>query len=266
MSKIRRRRPATEGESQAVVEVQKAAEVKSEASIVKRERSEALRRQVFGLRNVLKAEAESASLPDDPFKSLTASGQAVEPPLDLMVLSMMEENNSELRQCVDAMVTNIEGFGGRLVLPEMMTKEDKEKNKSAIEKERKQIRAFLLNFDPDDDLTSLRMKSRKDLELTGNHYWELLPTKTDPNKIVGMKLIESHSVRITKSDDVSTKFEKIEIDPETGEEYKQTFFKRFRRFIQVRNNKKSVLQRVGRSANHRPQNRQGVQRRGCCKG
>lgn len=245
MSKLKRRRAATDTEAQSVVEVQKAAEVRSDAQVAKREKGEALRRQVFGLRNVLKAEAESAALPDDPFKSLTASGQAVEPPLDLMVLSMMEENNSELRQCVDAMVTNIEGFGGRLVLPENMKAEDKEKNKAAIEKERKQIRAFLLNFDPDDDLTSLRMKSRRDLELTGNHYWELLPAKGDPKKIVGMKLIESHTVRITKSDDVATKFEKIEIDPETGEEYKQTFYKRFRRFVQIRNNKKVYFKEWG---------------------
>lgn len=243
--RTRTRRAATDSEVTQVAEVQKAAAIKSDQDIYKRQKQEALRRQVFGMQNIVKAEAESASLPDDPFRQLVTTGQAVEPPLDPMVLTMMEENNSELRQCVDAMVTNIEGFGGRLVLPAIMSEEDQLKNKASIEAERKKIRAFLLNFDPDDDMTSLRMKSRKDLELTGNHYWELIPAKNNPDTVVGMKLLEAHSIRITKSDEVSTKFEKIEIDPETGEEYKQTFFKRFRRFIQIRNNKKVYFKEWG---------------------
>lgn len=238
---MKRRRAATEAETKALATVQTGSVEKS----ARLQRAENIRKMVFSGQKVLKAESESASLPDDPFKNLIQAGQAIEPPLELMVLTMMEENNSELRQCIDAMVTNIEGFGGRLVLPDSMNPEDKEKNKAAIEAERKEIRKFLLNFDPDDDLTSLRTKSRRDMELTGQHYWELIPTKADPNKIAGMKLIESHTVRITKSDETSTKFDKIEIDPETGEEFKQSFFKRFRRFLQIRNGKKVYFKEWG---------------------
>ena len=199
---------------------------------------------IFGGQPVMKSESESSQLPDDPYAKLVSAGNAIAPPLDLMVLTMMEENNTELRQCIDAMVTNIEGFGGRLVLN--MTREEYEKNQSAIDSERKKIRAFMLNFDPDDDITSLRSKSRRDYELTGNFYWELIPPlRGDLNQIVAMKFTESHTVRVVKQDEKSTKFDKIEIDPEDGAEYKQTFFKRFRRFVQIRNEKKVFFKEWG---------------------
>jgi len=251
--KTKRRRAATETEVTQVAEIQKAAnqpvpyEPKMPVLSDKRRDGERLRAAVFGGRNIAvqKAESESASLPDDPFRNTIMSGHAIEPPLDPMALTMMEENNSELRQCIDAMVTNIEGFGCRLVLPDSMTDEEKEKKKTEISKEKRKLSAFLLNFDSDDDLNALRMKSRRDLELTGSCYWELIPAKADPTEIVAMKLIESHTVRITKSDETATKFEKIEIDPETGDEYKQTFYKRFRRFLQMRNGKKVFFKEWG---------------------
>lgn len=248
MALKKRPRPATDAEIISVTEVQKGADQK-QAYIEKRGRAEQVRAHAFSANRIAKAvvESESASIPDDPFKQMIGTGQVIEPPLDPLVLTMMEENNSELRQCVDAMVTNIEGFGGRLVLPLSFTEADIEKEKKAIEEEKRRLRAFLLNFDPDDDLTSLKMKSRREMELTGSHYWELIPARAgqDPNKIVAMKLMESHTVRITKADNESTLFEKIEIDPETGEEYKQVFYKRFRRFVQIRNNKKVFFKEWG---------------------
>lgn len=244
----KRARAATESEAAQVVEIQKSADSK-QAYIEKRSSGERVRASAFSAARINKAviEAESASIPDDPFKQMVGAGQVVEPPLDPLVLTMMEENNSELRQCIDAMVTNIEGFGGRLVLPISYTKEIIEKNQKAIDEEKKRLRSFLLNFDPDDDITSLKMKSRREMELTGSHYWELIPARSgqEPNKIVAMKLLESHTVRMTKSDIELTSFEKIEIDPETGDEFKQTFFKRFRRFVQIRNNKKVFFKEWG---------------------
>lgn len=236
---IRKRRAATEGEA---VEHEQRTAPSGEA--IEKKNRDVVRAIVFGGQQVMKAESESSGLVDDPWKNLTESGQVIEPPLDPMTLTMMEENNSELRQCVDAMVTNIEGFGGRLILPNM-SKEDYEKKKAEIIAERKRVRAFLMNFDPDDDLTALRAKTRREMELTGNGYWELIPAKADPSRIVAMKLIESHTVRLTKADNDSTPFEKIEIDPETGDEYKQTFFKKFRRFVQIRNNRKIFFKEWG---------------------
>ena len=247
MSK-KRARAATDAEVVQITEIQKKAEP-SQAYVEKRERAERTRAHAFDVNRIAKAvvAAESASLPDDPFKELTANGQAVEPPLDPLVLTMMEENNSELRQCIDAMVTNIEGFGGRLVLPTNLKPEDIEKSKKEIEAERRRLRSFLLNFSPDDDLTSLKMKSRRDLELTGSHYWELIPAGKgiDQTKIVAMQLLESHTIRLTKTDSTQTRFEKVEIDPETGEEYKQWFYKRFRRLLQIRNGKKVYFKEWG---------------------
>lgn len=243
MSNERRKKLVRKNTEGGGVYERAAVPTQSSTTLQKKNR-DVVKAMIFGGQPIMKAESESSQLPDDPYSSLVSSGNAIAPPLDLMVLTMMEENNTELRQCIDAMVTNIEGFGGRLVLN--MTKEEYEKNKAKIDKERKEIRSFMLNFDPDDDITSLRSKSRRDLELTGNFYWELIPPmRGDMNKIVALKFTESHTIRITKQDDKSTKFEKIEIDPEDGAEYKQVFFKRFRRFVQIRNDKKVYFKEWG---------------------
>lgn len=236
--RVRARRAG--GDDQVVTKGYQSAQVAK----IENQNRDTVRATIFGGQPIHKAESESAQLIEDPFKALSESGQVIEPPLDLMVLTMMEENNSELRPVIDAMVTNIEGFGGRLVLPEM-SEEELKKNEKEIKEERAKLRGFLLNFDPDDDITSLRSKSRRDLELTGNFYWELIPAKADHTKVVAMKFTEAHAVRISKADTESTPFEKIEIDPETGEVYKQTFFKRFRRFVQIRNTKKVFFKEFG---------------------
>lgn len=192
---------------------------------------------VFGSDTPIKKQ-ESAAMEDDSFRILMKEGQVIEPPLNLMTLSMMNESSTELGQIIDAMEINIEGFGGRLVLREM-DEEEAKKQSSPIKSEKRKMKMFLLNFSADDeDMTSLRRKTRRDLELTGNAYWELIPKKSDPSSIIVINQIESHTIRISKVDRTPTKFTKTVVDPETGEKFTQIFTKRFRRFVQIRNQKK----------------------------
>lgn len=163
-----------------------------------------------------------------------SDGQVIEPPYDLLFLTMIEENSAFMRQLIDTLEINIEGFGGRIQLRELSSNQ-KEKNKDRIEQEKKSLKNFLLNINPDDDITMLRRKARRDLELTGNAYWELIPSRGDHSKVIAINYIESHTMRATKQDERLTPFEKQKVDEDTGEIIEQTFLKRFRRFVQKRN-------------------------------
>ena len=206
----------------------------NQAELIQKKNKRAMNATVFGGSPVIKA--ESAQMAEDPLNSKIRNAGTIEPPLEPMVLTMMEENSSELRQCIDAMEINIEGFGGRLALIHM--DEDSAKaNAAAIKAEKRKLKAFLMNFHPEDNLTMFRRKSRREMELVGSCYWELIPNKT-MTQIVAMDLVEAHTMRLTKQDKTSTQFTSIVIDPETGDEFKQTFRKKFRRFVQMRNSKK----------------------------
>ena len=75
----------------------------------------AIKATVVGVTKAADPAAQSKQLPEDPFKSLAANGQIIEPPFDMLTLALLPEHNSELGQCVEAMETNIEGFGHRLI-------------------------------------------------------------------------------------------------------------------------------------------------------
>lgn len=206
-----------------------------QAQNINKANKRAMNATIIGGQPIIK-QAESQKIEEDELNAKVRTVGTIEPPLEPMVLTMMEENSSELRQCIDAMEINIEGFGGRLALVNM-SPEENEKNKDAIAREKRELKAFLMNFHPDDNLTAFRRKTRRELELVGNAYWELIPNKR-MTKIVAMDLVEAHTIRITKQDKTSTQFTCMVIDPETGDEFSQDFKKKFRRFVQIRNTKK----------------------------
>jgi capsid portal protein len=76
----------------------------------------ALRAIIIGVDKVADTDAESKEILNDPFKDLYGEGvgQAITPPYNLRLLSMLYENSTELGQCLDAMEVNIEGFGYHL--------------------------------------------------------------------------------------------------------------------------------------------------------
>lgn len=200
---------------------------------------------VYGGGEVIKkAEVQSNQITQGEFFELQKAGTIIAPPLDLLTLLMQEENSSELRQCIDAMETNIEGFGGRLQLKQM-SDDVKEKNRKEIDKEYRQLRAFLLNINPRDNLTKLRKKARRDLELCGNGYWELIPPLGNRKTISAISYVAAHTIRIAKQDEDPTPMTRVVYDPITQEKIEQTFHIRFRRFVQVRNNKKIYFKEYG---------------------
>lgn len=179
---------------------------------------------------------ESGTLPSDGKVGVLSKEKLIQPPYDKLVFAQLPENNTELFQCVQAMEINIEAFGGRLVpvkLPEEIAK-TKEK---AIKAERKEMRSLILSLNPDMDLTTLRRRTRVDIETTGEGYWELVPTRSDPDKVAAINHVESHTVVLTPQDEKFVAVKKRVIDLETGDIVEKEHLKRFRRFIQSRNAK-----------------------------
>lgn len=172
----------------------------------------------------------------DPLKELANSRQVIEPPFNLFVLSTLPERNTELGPCIEAMETNIDGFGHRLVSRvNTEAKGASDKLKAAVRAEKTKLDNFFLYAGMDDSFRQLRCNTRKDLESTGNGYWEVVrDARGDVQYFAHMK---SYQVRLTSQEPeavaVDMPFLKVKEDG-SWEIEKRTVYKRFRRYVQSR--------------------------------
>lgn len=170
------------------------------------------------------------------FAKLISTGQAIDPPFDMFVLSTMSEYNSEMGPCIEAMKTNIDGFGHRLVYrgdpKELET--NKELSKKVLA-ERVRLENFFLYAGLEDSFTKIRKRMRSDLEKTGNAYWEVV--RGMKGEIQYFVPIKSYQVRLTKRDkdptEVSFPIVKIGDDGKSviNDSFKVNTY--FRRFVQI---------------------------------
>jgi len=210
-----------------------------------------MRAIVIGVQKEVKDVVDDESSQSQQLDSQVWAGlkdQYVEPPLDLLTLSMLRENNSELGQVIDAMEVNIDSFGHRFVLnpwAALFKDDDKVVKEVALEKIK------LVNFfnNAAIDTTSfvrLRRDTRRDIEGTGNGYWEVITNASD--EIVGFKWAPSHTIRLypleQEAIEVETTRTKIGNDGKP-ELTKIKHWKRFRKFVQVREAKKAYFKELG---------------------
>lgn len=144
---------------------------------------------------------KSTSLPDDPFEALTKEGKVVEPPFDLLTLAMLTEHNTIMGQCVEAMEQNIDGFGYRFVPRLKLLFNDNQvpkKEKKECELERVRLENFFM-YATRESFTKFRKKIRKDLETTGNGYFEVI--RGQKNEIQAFVHIPSYQMRIGRAQD-----------------------------------------------------------------
>ena len=187
---------------------------------------------------VIKAvgDEESNVILDDGFDGIN---DIVTPPYPPLSLSTLEENSTEMRQCIDAMTTNIDSFGYRLV-----EREYTETPTEPMKLEKAKIKNFLENINFEEDLTTLRIATRKDLETSGNAYWEMIPY-LDKSGVSSIERIPSHLVRLTKCDDMSTKIKMKYYDEYKGQIEEKIVKRRFRRFVQMVGQKKVYFKEWG---------------------
>lgn len=138
---------------------------------------------------------------DDPFTTEYGTGGTVEhavlrPAFDLDVLLSLPNQNHTLKQCIDAMVTNIECFGHRL---EYVGPEDQmESAESVAEKSR--LSQLLERPNADYGLKELRSRCRMDKETVGYSCIEVI--RGLDGSILALSHIPAHLIRKTKKSTV----------------------------------------------------------------
>ena len=180
---------------------------------------------------VNKASDQSKQI-DDPFRlqsgAISDLGNGlhiIEPPFNFTALMRLPRENNMLRQCIDAMVTNVEGHGWRL---EYTGPEGQEQ--SPASKAEQQTLENLLNFPNDDHtLQELRERKRRDLETMGNAFLEIGRDAQD--RICLVSWLPAHTVRLTNKEE-----EPVEVEvklPREGTATIQRVRKTFRRYVQI---------------------------------
>jgi PBSX family phage portal protein len=191
--------------------------------------------KIIGTRKAVDQVQGTKTLPEDPFKALVTDGHIIEPPFDLLSLSMLPESSSELNQCIESMQVNIEGFGHRQNC-RIKLDDNEEKIPESIKKEVKKEKTFLINFfeyATEESYVGFRKKLRKDIETTGNGYYEVIRSMT--GKIQSFKHIPSYQMRLGKQDEELIEWDRpiLELQEDNSIKIRKIKeYKRFRKFMQ----------------------------------
>lgn len=195
---------------------------------------------VKGNKYVLKAtvidvsKGVTANIEDDD--GLGIIGQKiVKPPLSQHELSIIQEYSNELGQVIDAMAIGIEGFSGRL-LPRKVNQAQLKKYKTEMIEEKQWLNAVLQYPNPREDFTKLRMNTRKDIEATGNAYWELVPSPVKGERYSCINKLDVPTMFIKRVGKRFTRVALKYVDENVGFK-KRSFQVRLRGFVQKVNTK-----------------------------
>ena len=152
------------------------------------------------------------------------SAKAIRPPLPLRDLELWVQKNNSLAACIDAMEANIDGTG--YSIDGALT--DEEPN----EEEVKRVEEFFHEPFPGMSFTTIRRKVRRDLEITGNGYLEVMRTPQD--ELAFVRHVSASTIRLVKLDE-AVPVEKVVV--RGGREVAYTVMTRERRFAQVIGNR-----------------------------
>jgi len=204
--------------------------------------------RMVGRVQIIKADKDAIDRPgeskqvEDPFEDMYGEGAAagiVRPPVNLLELSTLWENNTVLGQCIAAMEVNCDGLGHRFV-PRIKVEKLDAKAKAQMEVEEIILDNFF-NYasveDPELAFTDLRMRKRRDQEATGGAWWEVL--RNPAGELMGFNVIPSHTCRWSKySDPIETQQNLLFKVAGGGLKWKtRTVYKRFRKMAQIRAHK-----------------------------
>lgn len=202
-----------------------------------------------GNKHILKAtivsvrKGTTAEIQDDAFSSLGLGNDIVKPPLNQGELAVLSEFSSELEQVVDSMAIGIHGFGGRLK-PRTMTEEQKKKHKAEIIEEKLWLDALIHFPNPKQTWRKLMKTTRKDLEKTGNAYWELIRSRTHPDRYSCINKLKISRMFIGKMDKKFTRMKKTYIGADL-KIHTKPFNNKFRKIINMVRNKKAYFKEFG---------------------
>ena len=171
----------------------------------------------------------------DPWSLI--QGKYIAPPYPPMVLSKLIENSSVLGPCIEAMEINVESFGYRIApaKPDLIKGKEEAVITELLE-EKYRAELFFEECGNEYSFTKLRRLTRKDLELTGNAYWEIIETRPGSQEIDWMNLLPAYTVRLGKVDPalVQVTYKKRIWDGKKVTYVNRPVQRRFRKFVQVR--------------------------------
>lgn len=151
----------------------------------------------------------------------------IKPPYDFWRLEDLVFQNNALGPCVDAMVANIDGTGFSLNFDGKPEAELQEADKAILDR----IKEFFDEPFPGMSFTTMRARLRRDLEVTGNAYLEVLRNAT--GELVFVRPVEAKTVRLVRLDNPSVVDVKVQ---RNGVEMSVKVMMRERRYCQRINN------------------------------
>jgi PBSX family phage portal protein len=217
---------------------------------------------------------------EDGLATAFASAGALCPPYDPEALCLVLEHSNSLRQNVDAYATNIDGFGHRLepaidfdaedadrrvadaiALERQAAKERGELGADAATEpsadeiatrrrelihlariEKARLESFFDFCCFDHSFVDLRRRTRQDLEVTGNAYWEVL--RNNRGEVARLVHVPAHTVRLMPLDPKPIEVEeKVRVSPVSYEP--ATARRRLRRFVQIQGTERVYFKSFG---------------------
>lgn len=175
---------------------------------------------------------------EDPFYELEHHGRIIVPPFDPLTLAMLEEQSSELGQCIEAMAVNIEGFGHRFTPRVKLDDPDvevDEKTRKSVKSERVRLINFFENCTSNISFTEFRKRLRHDLESGGNGYFEVV--RNAAGRLQSFVHIPAWQMRLSRQDPepVMAKRKVLELQVDDSVKVVEVSeWRRFRRFVQQR--------------------------------
>ena len=212
-------------------------ELRASTERAEKSNKSALRALVFPVKKQINDRTvASKELPEDPFEQLISDGQVLIPPFDLLTLTMLNEQSSELGPCIDAMVANIDGFGHRFLsrIKKDSEKPDEELDKT-VQTEKVRLENFFAYACLSDSFRSFRKRLRKDLESCGNAWFEVI--RGPSGDIQGFNHLPCYQMRLGVADAVATLVDMpvLEMQQDNSIEVKTIkAWRRFRRHCQSR--------------------------------
>jgi PBSX family phage portal protein len=211
---------------------------------------------------------------------LFGAAGALEPPYDPEALCLLFEHSNALRQNVDAYATNIDGFGFRLEPAIDFDAEDADRRvaeclyleclaaqergelpaDAELEPSDEQVkarrlelvrlaraeRARLMSFFEscafEHSFVELRRRTRQDLEVTGNAYWEVL--RNARGEVARLVHVPAYTMRLMPLDAAPVEVrETVRVSPVTVERLLTP--QRMRRFVQIQYGQRTFFKQLG---------------------
>lgn len=196
----------------------------------------------LGLRRVTKAdgtEPRSRQLTtDDQFARLADTRKIIEPPFDLNNLSLIPEESPIVGPCIDAMITNVDGYGWDL---EYVGPKGQEELPEVLD-EKNRITDLIETINPRESFLSLRKKLRRDYEATGNGYLEVI--RSLKGEIKWLEHLPATTMRLAPLDKEPQKITVKKLGS-SGRMIEKDGFVIFRRFLQIVDRKRAWFKEFG---------------------